>query len=85
MEIRNNREKSFSLLEAVAVIGIMMILVGIAIVKSFGSAQTYAANSAMDTVVAQLRVARQLAITQRTNVQVFFFPAGLHNRFNTWF
>lgn len=76
MKIRNNREKGFSLLEAVVVIGIMMVLAGIAIVKSFGSAQTYEANSAMDTVVAQLRVARQLAITQRTNVQVFFVSSG---------
>jgi len=76
MKIRNNREKGFSLLESVVVIGIMMILMAIAIVQSFGSREAYQANSAMDTVVAQLRVARELAITQRTDVQVFFVSAG---------
>jgi type II secretory pathway pseudopilin PulG len=76
MKMRNNREDGFSLLESVVVIGIMMILMGIAIVQSFGSRDSYQANSAMDTVVAQLRVARELAITQRTDVQIFFISAG---------
>jgi type II secretory pathway pseudopilin PulG len=76
MKMRKNREDGFTLLESVVVIGIMMILMGIAIVQSFGSRESYQANSAMDTVVAQLRVARELAITQRTDVQVMFVSAG---------
>ena len=76
MKRRTNREKGFSLLETVMVIGIMFVLMGIAIVQSFGSREAYQANSAMDTVVSQLRVARELAITQRTNVQVFFVSNG---------
>jgi type II secretory pathway pseudopilin PulG len=76
MKIRHNREKGFSLLEAVVVIGIMMVLMGIAIIQSFGSSESYQVNSAMDVVVGQLRVARQLAISQRTNVQVFFVSSG---------
>jgi len=76
MKSRTNREKGFSLLETVMVIGIMFVLMGIAIVQSFGSREGYQANSAMDTVVSQLRVARELAITQRTNVQVFFVSNG---------
>ena len=76
MKRRANREKGFSLLETVMVIGIMFVLMGIAVVQSFGSREAYQANSAMDTVVSQLRVARELAITQRTDVQVFFVSTG---------
>jgi type II secretory pathway pseudopilin PulG len=54
------------------VIGIMFILAGLAVIQSFGSLQGYQANSAQDTVVSQLRVARQLAISQRRYVQVQF-------------
>ena len=60
------------MLEALVVIGIMFTLAGIAVIQSFGSLQGYRANSAQDTVVSQLRVARQLAISQRRFVQVQF-------------
>ncbi len=80
MKRGTNREKGFSLLETVMVIGIMFVLMGIAIVQSFGSREAYQANSAMDTVFSQLRVARELAITQRTNVQVFFVSNGATQR-----
>jgi|SRR5271166_3197915 len=65
------RERGFTLLETVVVIGIMFTLMGIAIVQSFGSMESYQANSAMDIVTSQLRVAREVAITQRRNVQIF--------------
>ncbi len=65
------REQGFTLLETVVVIGIMFVLMGIAIVQSFGSMESYQANSAMDIATSQLRVARQVAITQRRNVQIF--------------
>lgn len=64
-------ESGFTLVESVVVIGIMMVLMGIAVVQSFGSMENYQANSAQSTVVSQLRVARQLAITQRRTVQVW--------------
>lgn len=57
------------------VCGIMMIMTSLAIVQSFGSTESYRANAAMDTIVAQLRVARQTAISQRRVVQVWFYPA----------
>lgn len=76
MKRRFNSQTGFTLLETVLTLGIMMTLAAIAIMQSFGRTQSYSANSAMDTVVAQLRVARQLAITQRTNVQVSFASNG---------
>jgi len=68
----DRREKGFTLLEAVLVIGIIFVISGIAIVQSFGSTENYVAGSAMDIVVSQLRVARGLAISQRRSVQVTF-------------
>jgi len=72
MTRRNRLERGFTLLEALIVIGIMFAVAGIAVFKSFGSMQSYQANSAQDTVAGQLRLARQLAISQRREVQVQF-------------
>ena len=72
MTKRNRHERGFTLLEALIVIGIMMTLAGIAVVQSFGSLEGYQANSAQDIVAGQLRLARQLAISQRRNVQIQF-------------
>jgi len=71
MRKTNRIERGFSLLETVVVLGIMAVLMGIAVVQSFGTTESYQVNSAQDVVVSQLRVARQLAITQRRIVQVW--------------
>ena len=72
MRKTNRPARGFTLLETMIVIGIMMILSGLAVVQSFGMKEIYQANSAMDIVAGQLRVARQLAISQRRLVQVTF-------------
>jgi len=72
MRKTNRKEAGFSLMESVIVIGIMMVLMGMAVVRSFGSLESYKANSAMDVITSQLRVARQLAISQRRDVQISF-------------
>lgn len=77
MRKANQPENGFSLLETLIVIGIMGILASIAILKSFGTMESYQANSAMDIVVSQMRVARQLAISQRRDVQVTFNTAAI--------
>jgi type II secretory pathway pseudopilin PulG len=84
MRKTKRKEQGFTLLESVVVIGIMMVLSGIAIIQSFGSLESYQANSAMDVVVSQLRVARQLAITQRRTVQVWVdnAPESIDNRYH---
>lgn len=76
MRETNPRERGFTLLEMVLVVAILMILMGIAVVQSFGSLEGYQANSAQDIVVSQLRVARQLAISQRRYVTITFNTAS---------
>jgi prepilin-type N-terminal cleavage/methylation domain-containing protein len=68
-------QQGFSLLEALVALGIMLIVTAFAMVQSFGSVESYRVNSAMDIIVSQLRVARQLAVSQRRNVSVSFTTA----------
>jgi type II secretory pathway pseudopilin PulG len=70
MRKTKRRVRGFTMLEMVLVIAIMMVLAGLAIIQSFGSFESYQVNSATDTVASQLRLARQLAISQRRSVQV---------------
>jgi prepilin-type N-terminal cleavage/methylation domain-containing protein len=71
MRKTNRNERGFSLLETLVVISIMMVLAGFAIVQSFGSTESYQVNTASDVVVSQLRVARQLAISNRRIVRIW--------------
>jgi len=84
MRNRAQRQDGFTLLESMMVVGVMMVLMGLAIFKSFGSMESYQANSASDVVVSQMRVARQLAITQRRVVQVWIdnAPESIDNRYH---
>jgi len=67
-----NQQNGFTLIESVVVIGMMMIIMGFAIFKSTNMMPNYKADSAQDVVVSSLRQARQLAITERRDVQVWF-------------
>ncbi len=70
MKRQHARQKGFSLLETLVVVGITSVLAGLAIVGSAGTIQNYKANACLDTVASQLRMARQLAISQRRYVLV---------------
>lgn len=71
MRRTRNQEDGFSLLEAVVVIGLMMVMMGFAIFKSTSMMPNYKADSAQDVVVSTLRQARQTAVTQRRDVEVW--------------
>jgi type II secretory pathway pseudopilin PulG len=71
MKKTTRRELGFTLMETVVVVGVMMVLMGIAVIQSFGSLESYQVGAAQDVVVSQLRVARQLAISQRRVVEVW--------------
>jgi len=72
MKKSKRREEGFSLVEAMVAVGIMLTVMAFAMVQSFGSIESYRVNAAMDIIVSQMRVARQLAISQRRNVTVSF-------------
>ena len=69
---RNKKQESgFTLLETVVVLGIMTIMMSFAIFKGTNMMPNYKADSAQDVVVSTLRQARQLALTERRDVQVW--------------
>jgi type II secretory pathway pseudopilin PulG len=70
MRRARKQENGFSLVESLVVIGIMMIMMSFAIFRSTNIMPNYKADTAQDVVVSCLRQARQLAITQRRDVQV---------------
>lgn len=72
MRRTKKKDNGFTLLESVVVIGIMMVMMSFAIFKSTSMTSNYKADAAQDVVVSALRQARQLAITQRRDVQVTF-------------
>jgi prepilin-type N-terminal cleavage/methylation domain-containing protein len=76
MSCKHSREQGFSLLECLIVVGIMAVLTAFAVIGSTGSMQNYRANAALDTVSSQLRVARQLSISQRRWVQITIDQVG---------
>jgi prepilin-type N-terminal cleavage/methylation domain-containing protein len=65
-------ERGFSTIELLVVLGIILILSGMALPQMTSMLQTFRANSAMDNVVGQLRSARELAISRRREIQVSF-------------
>ncbi len=62
----------FTLLELMAVVSIILILLGFAVINILNARQSSKANAAMDGMVAELRYGRQLAIGLRRNVMVTF-------------
>lgn len=70
MRVKTKHEQGFTLLETLIVVGIMGVLTGMAVIGTRGPMQTYRANAALDVVSSQLRVARQISISQRRWVQI---------------
>ena len=67
---KGSAERGFSFLELVVVVGIITILAAFAVISTTSSTFNSRANAATDSVITQLRVARQMAISMRRNVLV---------------
>jgi Tfp pilus assembly protein FimT len=72
LAISNRRQRGTSIVELMAVVGIVLVLSGMAIMSTVNPSTTSRANNATDAVVDALRQARQLAVTKRRNVVVAF-------------
>ena len=70
MKATKKQQQGFTLLETLIVVGIMAVMMSFAVIGSRGTMQVYRANAALDTVTSQLRIARQISISQRRWVQI---------------
>ena len=70
MNHRAKAMRGYSLLESTVVLSIVGILLTVAIISASGMSQNVKADTAADTVLSQLRLARMAAVTQRRNVVV---------------
>jgi type II secretory pathway pseudopilin PulG len=74
-EARGETERGFSTIELVLVALILMTVSAMALVQLTPTLQQQQANSAMIEVASELRQARELAMTERRNIQISF-PAN---------
>src|SRR5208282_4723040 len=73
MQRRSKRaEQGFSMVELVTVIGMIMVLAGMAVMSTMSSTYASKANDAMFGVITQFRTAREIAVSKRRNVLVTF-------------
>jgi prepilin-type N-terminal cleavage/methylation domain-containing protein len=72
---RIHSQRGFSLIEVLIVVAIASILMAAAILGTKNTLAAYKADAAANVVTSQLRTARQLAISQRRWVQVWFDSA----------
>ena len=71
-KMKSRKQKGFSLIELLIVVAVVSILSGMAVVATKSMRDNQRANAAMDAVITQIRLARQLAIAKRRNVVVNF-------------
>jgi Tfp pilus assembly protein FimT len=73
-----NRERGFSVVEMVVVMGMLIVIAGIATIQLQPTLQQFRANAGLDQLKAALRQARETAISQRRTI-VITFPTGTTN------
>jgi len=73
-EWHRRKSAGFSIVEMLVIILILMIVAAMAIIQIRGQLPLMRANAAMNRAVAQMRTAREMAVAQRREVQVFFLP-----------
>lgn len=69
---RRAGERGFSLLEMLIVLALLMTVMGMAMLSASTLGPSFRVNAALNTVMAQMRTAREQAIAQRRNIQVQF-------------
>lgn len=67
-------QQGFSLLETALVMVLVFIVAGFALMSLVSTSDNSVANNATDTLISQLRQAREVAIAKRRNVEVQFTP-----------
>ena len=72
MQRLKRSQAGFSLVEVIIVVFVIFVLSAMAIIMTQGTLQNYKANAARDSVVGQIRLARELAISKRRNVRIDF-------------
>lgn len=65
-------ERGYSMVELLVVIGMIMTILAMAVLALQPTLQNFKANGAMTMVASQFRLARELAITERRDIQVAF-------------
>jgi prepilin-type N-terminal cleavage/methylation domain-containing protein len=73
---RSNNDNGFTLIDVMLTIGIIGVVSSIAIVQVGEASLSIKGDGGMRVVAAQLNLARELAITQRRNMQVRFVGAN---------
>lgn len=71
MRSTSSQQRGFSLLEVVVVLAIMTVVLGFAVFASTNVMPNYSADSALNVVLGTLRQAKQTAVAQRRDVQVW--------------
>lgn len=69
---RRRAEQGYSLIELMIVVGILGVVTAIAVVQIGAEKQALVGDGAMRVVMAQMTAARELAITQRRNMDLLF-------------
>ena len=69
---RRATDSGFSLIELTVVLGLSVVLASIAVLTTTGAVEGARADSAAQALVRELREARELAISERRNIEVAF-------------
>jgi len=77
--MRTSGERGFSMVEVAVVVALMMIVLAMAVYSIGTSLPNYKVDIAMNSVYSTLRLARQMAISQRRNIQVQFSTSDSTN------
>lgn len=71
-DARRHGERGYSLVELMVVVGMIMTILAMAVLALQPTLQNMKANGSMTIVASQMKLARELAITERRDIQIAF-------------